>query len=289
MNKDIKYVTENKDFFQCPDTNEELMLVCKGNEEAEFINKFETKFYITHNFVDFVGVNSADTVTSKRSSDKKNKKKKNLADLYDEYMQASDWFIGTLDSLMWGHKLQARVFSQALRVFLTEMQSGVVLDIPIVTGLVSALVYKEFSHMKFFAADYSADCLSKAYDRIWSSHVDNAILVQADSKKLPFKDSVFDGVSSLAGVNFLKDLTSSFKSIYRVMKPNSRYLGNAYVKGEKSSTDKFVDKLIVSKGFFGSVPTKGELKKALESAGFQEISIARFEADSIVRFSAVKK
>lgn len=277
-------IEENKELFQCPDTHEELLYVSKGTDEGEFVNKFETRFQTSKNFIDFVGVKSSKRVTQKR----KDSKEKTFADIYDHYMETQDWMTGMIDSVIWGHKLQSGMFTQAMKVFLTELQQGTILDFPVITGLVSTPVYRDFHQMKFVSADYAVENLSAAFDRLYGLHVNNSILLQADPRKLPLKDEIFEGVSSLCGLNFVKDFREFFKEVHRVMKQGGKYIGTAYVKGEKQMADNVIEKLIISKGYFPSVLTRGELQKALKEAGFDNISLAQFESDSIMRFSADK-
>ncbi|MCD4782786.1 MAG: class I SAM-dependent methyltransferase [Candidatus Eremiobacteraeota bacterium] len=282
MNNDL--VVKLKDIFQCPDTKEELMYVTKGASEGEFINKFETKFQTMRGFVDFVGHGSAKRVTKRISSNKE----QTFADLYEDFLGAKNWKSKTFNSIAWGISLNPDLFTKPMKVFLTEVQEGMVLDIPVVSGIISTPVYMDFRRMTFVAVGYSSDCLQKAHGRLAGKDVDNTILIQGEAHKLPLRDGTFDTATSFGGINFIKNYSGAFKEIFRVLKKGAKFTGVAYVRGIKNLTDTIVDKLLLPKNYFNSVFTKDELQKALAAAGFSNISISRFESDTLVIVTATK-
>jgi len=282
MNNDL--IVKLKDIFQCPDTKEELMYVSKGVDEGEFVNKFETKSPTKKGFVDFVGHGSAKRVTKRVPMNKE----QTSADLYEDYMESRDWKSKTFNSIAWGTRLTSGMFSKPMKVFLTELQEGMILDIPVVSGLVSTPVYLDFHQMTFVAMGYSSDNLHNAYNRIAGKGVDNTILIQGEPHKLPLKDEIFDAATSFAGINLIKNYSGAFKEIFRVLKKGAKFTGVAYVRGIKNLTDMLVDKLLLPKNHFYSVFTKDELKKALTDAGFSNVTLSRFESNVFVRVNATK-
>jgi len=282
---DNKLVKENKDIFQCPDTKEELLIVSRGEDDADFINKFETKFHIKDGFVDFVGHDSAGKVTGTK---KKSTKKATFSDLYEKILKSDDLISQVFNSIVWGKKLDVENFKNAFKVFLTELQGGIVLDIPVINGLISSTVYPDFHKMKFVAADFSSENLASAFRKFKLNSVDNAILVQADSRKLPFRDNIFDGLSCLGGINFIRNCRKSFLEMNRVMKKGAKMTGIAFISGEKKWADIVINKLVVPKNIFHSLFTKDELQKSLDEAGFSKVTVTKFESDTIYQVTGIK-
>lgn len=283
MNNDM--ILKLKDIFQCPDTKEDLMYVTKGVDEGEFVNKFETKFQAMKGFADFIGHGSAKKVTKRVSLHKE----QTFADVYEDFLESKNWKSKTFNSIAWGIRLNPDIFRKSMKVFLTELQEGMILDIPIVSGIISTPVYVDFHRMTFVAVGYSSDNLHNAYNRIAGKGIDNTILVQGEPHKLPLKDEIFDSAVSFAGINFIRNYSGAFKEIFRVLKKGTKFTGVAYVRGIKNFTDTLVTKLLLPKNYFYSVFTKDELQKALTAAGFSNITISKFESDVLVRVTATKK
>lgn len=278
-----KFIEENKDIFRCPDTKKDLMLVRRGGDNQFFVNEFETRFPVTRGFAGFVGTNSDKKVIPKYKPSKDS-----LSELYEKFISSGDFLSSSFNFLVFGKKLDLAPFKNAMTVLLTELQSGFILDMPVMTGQTSFTIYQNFPSMKFVAADYQVDVLSLCFDRLEKVNSENTMLVQADPAKLPFVDGTFDAVMSFSGINFLKDYKTSFKEIFRVLREGAKFSGIAFILGEKSIADQIIEKFVSSKKIFESVFTMQELKEALIAAGFKNISLTRFESDSVVRVTAVK-
>ena len=281
---DNKIIEKHKDIFRCPDTGEDLWFMPRSEDEFNFVNKFETKFHVKGGIADFVGQSSINTIVSpyKENSD-------SLTDTYEDFMTSDDFFSGVVNHLLFGSDLNVVPFKNVMSVFLTELQEGLILDMPVMTGLLAGDVYHHFPRMTFVAADYPADAISLCYDRIKIRDSNNAMLVQADPRKLPFKDEIFDAVTSVVGINFMKEYKKAFEEIFRVLKKGGRFAGTAFVMGKKAIADQVVEKIVKRKGFFDSIFTLGEMENALTDAGFVDITIARFESDSMIKVFANKK
>ncbi len=277
------FIEENKDIFRCPDTKKDLMLIRRGGDNQFFVNEFETRFPVTKGFAGFVGTNSDKKVIPRYKPSKDS-----LSELYEKFLSSGDFLSSSFNFLVFGKKMDIVPFKNAMTVLLTELQSGIILDIPVMTGQISSTIYNNFPSMKFVAADYQVDVLSLCFDRLEKIRSDNVMLVQADSTKLPFVDETFDAVMSFAGINFMKDYKSTFIEIFRVLKEGAKFSGIAFILGEKSIADQIIEKFVSSKKIFESVFTMQELKEALVTAGFKNISLTRFESDSVVRVTAIK-
>lgn len=278
-----KFIEENKDIFRCPDTKNDLMLIRRGGDNQYFVNEFETRFPVTRGFAGFVGTNSDKKVIPRYKPSKDS-----LSELYEKFLSSGDFLSSSFNFLVFGKKMDIVPFKNAMTVLLTELQSGIILDLPVMTGQISSTIYHNFPSMKFVAADYQVDVLSLCFDRLEKIRSDNVMLVQADPTKLPFMDGTFNAVMSFSGINFLRDYKTAFSEIYRVLREGCKFSGIAFILGEKSIADQIIEKFVSSKKIFESVFTMHELKEALANAGFKNISLTRFESDSVVRVTAVK-
>ncbi|MCE1248837.1 MAG: methyltransferase domain-containing protein [Firmicutes bacterium] len=284
---DNKLIEQYKDDFLCPDSREDLHYVTKSGDTAEFVNKFETKFTVMKGFVDFTGGKGAPKVVDTNKS--KKVVEPSPADIYENYLESKDWKAKLFSSMTWGEKLTAPAFTKAMKVFLTEHQTGTFLDLPVATGLVSVNAFAEFKDMRFYAVDRSTEALNRAYFKLWGRNITNTILVQADYNKLPFKAEYFDGVTAFAGVNFIKNIKEAFREIFRVLKKGRRFTGVCFIKTGKQLADKAIEMFVTQKNVFQSIPEKEELQAALTDAGFGEVTLSRFEVDSLMRFSGTKR
>ena len=278
-----KFIEENKDIFRCPDTKKDLMLIRSGGDNQYFVNEFETKFPVSRGFAGFVGSNSDKKVLPRYRATKDS-----LSELYEKFLSSGDFLSSSFNFLVFGKKMDIVPFKNAMTVLLTELQSGIVLDLPVMTGQISSTIYQNFPSMKFVAADYQVDVLSLCFDRLEKVNSENTMLVQADPAKLPFVDGTFDAVMSFSGINFLKNYKTAFAEIFRVLREGAKFSGIAFILGEKSIADQIIEKFVSSKKIFESVFTMHELKEALANAGFKNISLTRFESDSVVRVTALK-
>ena len=280
---DSKLIEEKKDWFRCPDTKDELMLVRRGTDTQYFVNKFETKFPVSSGFVGFVGRNSDKKVIPKYKPTRNT-----LSEVYEKFLTSGDFLSNLFNNLIFGKKMEILPFRNAMTVLLTELQGGVVLDMPVMTGQISQSIYANFPGITFVATDYQVDVLSLCYDRLNKLNLDNTMMVQADPQNLPFKNEIFDAVTSYPGINFMKNYKKALTEIFRVLKPGGKFAGTAFLIGENKIADQIVEKIVSSKNIFQSVFTMQELKTALSKAGFKKISLARFESNSVVRINAEK-
>jgi ubiquinone/menaquinone biosynthesis C-methylase UbiE len=278
-----KFIDEHVDLFLCPDTGEDLIYVKKDANESNFINKFETKFHAKKGFVDFYGSSSAERVTAKSKT-----VEKDFADTYEEFMQSKQWYHKMLNQVLFGQALDVKNYHSLIKVFLTQMQEGLVLDVPSASALISQSIYYDFPKIKFVAADYSVGMLTRAYQRLESKNIENVILMQAKYEKLPLRSGNFDGIISMNGLNFFKDFRATIKEFFRVSKPGGKVIGTCYVKGQKKSCDGLVEKLLVAKDHFKSMMTKEEVQKALEDAGFKDVVTGKFREFPLLQYSAEK-
>jgi ubiquinone/menaquinone biosynthesis C-methylase UbiE len=82
--------------------------------------------------------------------------------------------------------------------------------------------------------------------------VNNVELIQGDVGNLEFEDDSFDMVLSMNGFHAFPDKDIAFSEIFRVLKPDGKFIGCFYIRKEKLLTDMVVDMILKRKGWFSS-------------------------------------
>ncbi len=103
---------------------------------------------------------------------------------------------------------------------------------------------------RIIGLDYSDDMLEKAATRF--KDIKNIELIQGDVGNLRFEDNSFDMVLSMNGFHVFPDKKKAFSEVFRVLKPDGRFIGCFYVQKEKLLTDIVVDMVLKKKGWFSS-------------------------------------
>lgn len=94
-----------------------------------------------------------------------------------------------------------------------KLQSISLLDIGTGTASVPLKIMEKRKDLKIYCLDFSANMLKTASEKINPLISKNIILIQADAKRLPFKNHCFDAVISS---NFFHHLSSPFKVLEEI-------------------------------------------------------------------------
>ena len=144
--------------------------------------------------------------------------------------------------------------------------SGVMLEVPVGTGVLTMPVYRTLPNADITWLDYSADMMAVARHRAEKMGLSNVQFRQGDVGALPFADGCFDLVLSLNGFHAFPDKEAAHREVFRVLKPGGIFCGCFYIKGENKRTDWFIENLYTPKGFFTPpYETTDSLKARLES------------------------
>ena len=144
--------------------------------------------------------------------------------------------------------------------------SGVMLEVPVGTGVLTMPVYRTLPNADITCLDYSADMMAVARHRAEKMGLSNVQFRQGDVGALPFADGCFDLVLSLNGFHAFPDKEAAHREVFRVLKPGGIFCGCFYIKGENKRTDWFIENLYTPKGFFTPpYETTDSLKARLES------------------------
>ena len=164
--------------------------------------------------------------------------------------------------------------------------SGVMLEVPVGTGVLTMPVYRTLPNADITCLDYSADMMAVARHRAEKMGLSNVQFRQGDVGALPFADGCFDLVLSLNGFHAFPDKEAAHREVFRVLKPGGIFCGCFYIKGENKRTDWFIEHLYTPKGFFTPpYETTDSLKARLES---MYASVTVNTVDSMGCFTCVK-
>ena len=204
---------------------------------------------------------------------------------YDAYMTsaiAPGMFRRMFDRLVWGFSGDGGLIDAVLSHLPSEFE-GVLLDVPVGTGLFTSSRYAGFPNATIVAIDYSMGMLQEARMRFLEHGVNNVHLFRADVANLPVRGGAVDILLSMAGLHAFADKQLAIKEMRRVLREQGTLLAVSYVRGVRRRADWVAKHL--ARGFF-SPPFLHIDDIASELEGFTIRQQGNFE--SCAWFEAVK-
>lgn len=225
----------------CPKTHRRIMV-----DAANSIAKVEGSghsYPIKDNIIDFL----PDT------KDRVSKAYDSYASFYDNYMNLSGllWkLFGTpFILLVWGF-LDGEVFVHKPLSSIPDDFDGVLLDVPVGTGVFTFEKYRKLNKASIIAIDYSLAMLQKSQKRYAENGIHNVTFIRADVGALPVQQASIDMCLSMAGFHAFPHKDQALDEIARVLKRDSTFSGSFYIKGKRLLTDLFVRQIFCRAGFF---------------------------------------
>jgi len=172
-----------------------------------------------------------------------------FASSYDTYFTSSSLSM-KLFNLLVGGNWNYSEYAETMLSYLPSHFDGVLLDVPVGTGLVTASLYTRYTNATIIAADYSMGMLKEAKKRFEKEGIDNVCLIRADVAKLPVVDGAVDIVLSMAGLHAFPDKQAAVAEIGRVLRPDGSLVASCYTKGNSWRCDWFVKLWGVPNGCF---------------------------------------
>jgi len=169
---------------------------------------------------------------------------------YDAYFTSSSLSMKLFNLLVFGGIWNYSEYSETLLSYFLSQFDGVLLDVPVGTGLVTASQYAQYPNATIIAVDYSMGMLEVAKKRFEEQGLNNVCLVRADVANLPLTDGAVDIVVSMAGLHAFPDKQSAVAEMRRVLRPDGSLVASCYVKGINRRWDWIVKHFGVRKGFF---------------------------------------
>jgi ubiquinone/menaquinone biosynthesis C-methylase UbiE len=170
-------------------------------------------------------------------------------DRYMAYATSPGMFGKIFDRPVWGFSGDGGITDEVLSHLPAEFD-GVLLDVPVGTGLFTCSRYAGFPRAAIVAVDYSMGMLRKARKRFLEHGVGNVHLLRADVTDLPVADDVVDIVLSMAGLHAFRDKQGAIKEMRRVLRAQGTLLADCYVRGVRRRADWIIRHILARRGFF---------------------------------------
>ena len=231
---------ELTDILMCPSTGNRLRF--NDGESVVHVDHSDVTYPIVDGIVDFC---PNDKNTTSKAYDA-------CSSLYDAYMStnvAPGMFMSIVSRLVCGFSGDGGITNEVLSHLPSEF-NGVLLDVPVGTGLFTCSRYAEFPNATILAIDYSMGMLQEARMRFLEHRVNNVHLFRADVANLPVTDDAVDVVLSMAGLHAFADRQRAIEEMRRVVRDNGTLLASSYVSGVRRRTDWFVKHFLARGGFF---------------------------------------
>lgn len=120
--------------------------------------------------------------------------------------------------------------------------------------------------------DLTEAMIRQAADHAVSAGVSNVIFTKGEIENLPFEENLFDGVMSNCVINHARDKNKVYREIYRVLKPNGRFVVADAVTKYPLPTEVKNDPEAWAQCFGGAI-TEEEYLESILTAGFERVEI----------------
>jgi len=183
-----------------------------------------------------------------------------------------------LHTLVWGIG-NDRPYIETVLSYLPDQFDGILLDVPVGTGIFTSSIYTKYPKATIIGIDLSMSMLRKARECFERDGQRNV----ADVTNLPLRNNVVDLVISMNGWHAFADKQRTIAEIRRVLCTQGMLVACGYVKGARKISDWFVKHFGVPRGFFNlpffgldDVPSQFKGFKIIRQANVK--SMAYFEA-----------
>ena len=122
--------------------------------------------------------------------------------------------------------------------------------------------------------DLTQAMVDKAKQNAAEAGIDNTRFICGDIENLPFEDETFDAVISNCVINHARDKTKVYKEIYRVLKPDGRFVVSDAVTKTPLPDSVKNDPEAWAQCFGGAV-TENEYFDSIYAAGFNRVEIKK--------------
>jgi len=201
--------------------------------------------------------------------------------LWEHHLKYYDFFQNKIDG-----------YNAVMQIHLRELKDyNNILD----TGAGSGNLTLKFLRQgkKVMAIDSNKNSLAVLKDKC-SDYKDNLKIKEMDVQKLYFEDSFFNAANSMLVIPFVKNYNKYFSEVYRVLKPNSRFIISGWAPEPFPELRKEITKELMKKGILPEHqkewdhmeesskinaqtilkgPKIGEIIKSLKNIGFVNIRV----------------
>ena len=265
---------ELTDIIRCPETGKKLRFD-EGNTivHAEDSN---IEYPVVDGIVDFCH-GAADKVST--AYDK-------IADRYDSVLTPRPRMLTRIcNTVVWGFS-DDNTYADTVLSYLPSNFDGILLDLPVGTGVFTSPFYAKFPKATIIGIDLSMGILRKARERFEREGLRNVCLLRADAAKLPLRNDAVDLVLSMNGWHAFANKQRAIAEIGRVLRKQGTLIACGYIRGARKLSDWFV-KHFGARNAFLNPPFFRLDEIASQFKGFTIIRQA--DIKSIAYFEAVKE
>ncbi len=228
---------ELTEILRCPKTGNKLRF--HDGESLVRVEDSDLTYPIIDGIVDFC-TEARDTVSKSYDA---------IASRYDAYTTSANVFMKVCNTIVWGIS-DDYTYVDSVLSYLPSQFDGVLLDVPVGTGIFTSSRYAGFPEATIIAIDYSMGMLRKARNRFQQQGVSNVHFLRADVVNLPVRDGAVDILLSMNGLHVFPDKQRAIAEMRRVIRKQGRLVACCYVKGVTRRSDWFVKHFGVRRGFF---------------------------------------
>ena len=172
-----------------------------------------------------------------------------LAHRYDAYITSSTISMKICNMIVWGIKDDSSYMDTFLSNLPTEFD-GVLLDVPVGTGVFTSSLYARYPNATIIGVDLSMGMLHEAKNRFDREGLMNIRLIRANATYLPVRNGVVDTVLFMNGLHVFPDKQQAIAEMRRVLRKQATLLACGYIEGVRKRADWVVRHIITRKGFF---------------------------------------
>ncbi len=227
------------DLLICPVTRQKIILDY-ANEKA-IVQGTEMVYPIKNGIIDFLpGV--GDDISAFYDD---------MAPKYDEYMLSANLLWKMTNLFTWGFSDDQK-YAQKVLTYIPDDFDGVLLDVPVGTGVLTLEKYRRLDKARILAIDYSPGMLAQAKRRYDEHGINNVTLIRADAAYLPIENNTVDLCLSMNGFHVFPEKQRAYDEIVRGLKSRGMLAICFYVKGKRQLTDFLIQHVLERKGSFSA-------------------------------------
>lgn len=231
-----KEILEN--ILRCPKTGNKLRFY--GEDSIVYVEGSDATYPMIDGIVDFCP-QAQDAISASYDA---------IAFRYDKLVTTHPSILmRVINKTVWGIP-DDHEYADTILSFLPSQFDGILLDVPVGTGLFTCSLYAGFPDATIIAIDYSMGMLKEARNRFQQHGLSNICLLRADVANLPVGDAAVDILLSMNGLHVFADKRRAIAEMRRVIRKGGTLIACGYVEGVRRLSDWFVGHFGVRKGFF---------------------------------------
>ncbi|MFX0082518.1 MAG: methyltransferase domain-containing protein [Candidatus Hodarchaeota archaeon] len=261
-----------KKIIQCPISGRTLNL--DVNKQKLITDDNTVEYSIIDDIIDFVPEESRKNIDAYAKRAKR----------YEKIFEKPGLLIRLFDKFVWGIKHDD--YAPQVVGFIPENFNGILLDIPVGTGIFTCEKYKNLSNATIIVADYSINMLKFAKQKYTANNITNIIYLHADVGYLPFLNQSIEMLISMNGFHAFPNKSKALKEIARVLKIEGQFFGCFYIKGIRKRTDLVVKNYYSRRGWFK--PPYYTMEETIQKINQYFKLIINYNCEAMFVFNSIK-